>query len=67
MKKKKSGKCESKYNCSSSDAVYILGVIGAAVYNVSISAGFWSAVFGIIKAFVWPAFVVYKLMGFLGL
>lgn len=43
-----------------SGALYGLGVIGAAVYYVQISTGFWAGALGILKAFFWPAFVVYK-------
>ena len=48
-------------------AVYGLGFIGAAVYYVSTATGFWMGVLGVLKAIVWPAFVVYKLMKYLGM
>jgi len=38
---------------------YFLGVIGAAVYYLQSGEGF----VGILKALVWPAFLVYKLLG----
>lgn len=41
--------------------VYGLGFIGALVYFIQQSAGFWAGVLGVIKAIVWPAFLVYKL------
>jgi hypothetical protein len=37
---------------------YGLTIIGAAVYFVGHAAGFWMGVLGILKAFVWPAFVI---------
>ena len=40
-------------------AVYGLGFIGAVIYYVSTATGFWIGVLGILKAFVWPAFLVY--------
>ena len=43
-----------------SSAVYGLGFIGAAIYFISHSAGFWSGVLGFIKALVWPAILVYE-------
>ncbi|MBU2638991.1 MAG: hypothetical protein KJ955_08515 [Nanoarchaeota archaeon] len=46
---------------------YFLGFIGAAVYFISSSVGFWAGVVGFLKALVWPAFVVYGLLKFLGL
>ena len=44
-------------------AVYCLGFLGAAIYYIQQATGFWSGVLGILKAAVWPAFVVYKLLG----
>lgn len=46
-------------------AVYFLGFIGALVYYVQRADGFWLGVLGILKAFVWPAFVIYDLLKFL--
>ncbi|MDD4878434.1 MAG: hypothetical protein PHO02_05365 [Candidatus Nanoarchaeia archaeon] len=46
---------------------YGLGMIGAAVYFISTSVGFWAGVLGFLKAIVWPAFVVYGLLKFLGM
>ena len=43
--------------------VYVLGVLGAAVYYIQHATGFWNGVLGILKALVWPAFVVYSLLG----
>jgi len=48
-------------------AVYGLGFIGAAVYYISHATGFWMGVIGFLKAIVWPAFLVYELLGFLGM
>lgn len=61
---------EKKYNYSHSsgggDAVYGLGLIGAAVFYIQQASGFWSVIVAILKALVWPAFVVYDLLKFLG-
>jgi hypothetical protein len=43
-------------------AVYGLGLIGALVYYIQQASGFWPIILGILKAFVWPAFVVYYLL-----
>jgi len=43
--------------------VYGMGFIGAAVYYVNIAHGFGSDLVGILKALVWPAFLVYHLLG----
>ncbi len=47
-------------NNASSGAIYGLGVVGAGIYFVSHATGFWMGVFGIIKALVWPAIMVYE-------
>lgn len=47
---------------SSGNAVYSLGMLGALVYYISTASGFWIGVLGVLKAIVWPAFVVYDLM-----
>lgn len=51
----------------SSNAVYGLGFIGAVIYYVSTATGFWMGVLGVLKAIVWPAFLVYELLKFLAL
>ena len=47
-------------------AVYGLGLIGALIYYIQHADGFWPGVLGVLKALVWPAFVVYDLLRFLG-
>ena len=57
-------------NCGSSNtgnAVYGLGFIGSAVYYISTATGFWMGVLGVLKAIVWPAFLVFELLKFLGM
>jgi hypothetical protein len=51
----------------SGSAVYGMGFIGAAVYYISTASGFWMGVLGFLKAIVWPAFLVYKALKFLGM
>jgi hypothetical protein len=46
-------------------SVYGLAFIGAAVYFIQHSASFWEGVLGFIKALVWPAILMYKLLEFL--
>jgi hypothetical protein len=41
-------------------AVYGLGLIGAAIYFISVATGFWMGVLGFLKAIVWPVFLVYE-------
>jgi len=47
-------------------AVYGLGLIGAAIYFISQATGFWLGVLGFLKALVWPVFLVYEVLKFVG-
>ena len=51
---------------SHSSAVYGLGFIGALVYYIAYSSGFWNGVLGFLKALVWPAILVYEALKGLG-
>jgi hypothetical protein len=44
-------------------AVYGLGMIGAAVYFIQHATSFGDGVLGLLKAIVWPAFVIYQALG----
>ena len=46
--------------------IWFLGAIGAAIFYIQQSFTFWEGVLGILKAIIWPVFVVYHLLGFLG-
>jgi hypothetical protein len=35
------------------------------VYYIQGAGGFWAVILGVLKALVWPAFVVYDLLKFL--
>jgi hypothetical protein len=48
------------YKGGSSNAIYVLGVVGAAIYYLSKATGFWNGVLGLLKSFVWPAYLVYE-------
>ncbi len=50
---------------SACDAVYGMGLIGAAIYFISTATTFWMGVLGFLKAIVWPAFLVYEAFKFL--
>lgn len=76
MAKKEIIKKENKENCCNHKwhhknmgcgGGYFLGMIGAAVYFISTTSGFWNIILAILKAIVWPAFVVYGLLKYLGL
>jgi len=47
-------------------AGYGMGFIGAAVYFIGQATTFWGAVLGVLKAIVWPVFLVHALLKFLG-
>jgi hypothetical protein len=47
------------------NAVYGIGLIGAAVYYIGHATTFWMGVLGFLKALVWPAFLVYDVLKFL--
>ena len=56
----------SKYVCmhhSVGGGVYGLGFIGALVYYIQTATGFWNGALGVLKALIWPAMLVYKLLG----
>jgi len=66
-KKQKTNHPKIEYKCSGAGTVYGLGLIGALIYFLSTSTGFWSAIIGIAKSIVWPVFLVYELFHFLAL
>jgi hypothetical protein len=48
-----------------SSAIYGLAFIGALIYFIQSATGFWMGVLGFLKALVWPAILIYKLLEFL--
>lgn len=46
----------------SGNAVYGFGLIGAAVFYLSSASTFWTGFIGILKALIWPAFLVYEVL-----
>jgi hypothetical protein len=62
-------KCVHDKKChhhASPGAVYGLGFIGAAIYYISVATTFWMGVLGLLKAIVWPVFLVLEALKFLG-
>jgi hypothetical protein len=43
--------------------IYFLGFIGSAVYYIQNATSFGMGFVGFLKALVWPAFLVHKLLG----
>lgn len=58
--------CSTGSNCGCGFGGYGLGVIGAAVYYISTATGFWNGVLGVLKSLIWPAFVVFEILKFIG-
>jgi len=55
-----------KCNCGAcGGGIYGLAFLGAVVYYIQHADSFWMGVFGFLKALVWPAILVYKLLEFL--
>ncbi len=55
----------SKHTNQGGSVVYCFGLIGAAVYFIGSATSFWVGVLGLLKALVWPAFLVHYLFKFL--
>ena len=51
----------------SGGALYGLGFLGALVYYLSTATSLWTGLLGIIKAILWPAFLVYGALKFMGM
>lgn len=67
MKDSKKCECGHHHKKMGKGGFYCLGVIGSAVYFIGGTATFWLGVLGFLKALVWPVFLVYGLMRFLGM
>jgi hypothetical protein len=48
-------------------AIYGLGFLGALVYYLTTATSIWGGFIGVLKAIVWPAFLVYGIMKFMGM
>lgn len=46
-------------------AIYGMAFIGALIYFIQHAHTFWEGAFGFVKALVWPAILIYKLLEFL--
>jgi len=52
-------------HCSSSNAIYGLGVVGALFYFLQGASSFVAVIMGIGKAIFWPAILMFKLLTYL--
>lgn len=67
---KKKTKKNSSTNCNQQNpisAFYGLGFIGALIYYITSATSFWAGILGVLKALVWPVFLIYELMKYLGI
>ncbi|GAA2581278.1 hypothetical protein GCM10010435_68390 [Winogradskya consettensis] len=44
------------------DVVYGLGLIGALIHYLTEANAFWPALLGVLKALIWPVFLVQSLL-----
>jgi len=55
-------KCSGN-NCGAcGGGIYGLAMLGALIYYIQHAETFWMGVLGVLKALVWPAILVYKLL-----
>lgn len=51
---------------TSGNGIYGLGFLGALIYYLTTATSFWIGVIGVVKALLWPGFLVYELLLYLG-
>jgi hypothetical protein len=62
------GKMKEHIHCHGcGGAFYGLGFLGALVYYLTTASSLWTGFLGVIKALLWPAFLVYGALNFLGI
>ena len=49
-------------NQGSLGGVFLATYLGAAVYFVHHTQGFWGTIWGLIQALFWPAYVIYEVL-----
>ncbi len=57
---------KAKQAAAASAPVYGIGLIGAVVYYMQIAHSFGDVILGLLKAIVWPAFLVHGLLRLVG-
>ncbi|PKG32628.1 hypothetical protein [Methanoregula sp.] len=51
----------------SGGALYFVGFLGALYYYLTTATSFLAGVIGVVKALLWPAFLVYGVLKYLGM
>lgn len=59
------GSVGKKGNNAATGGIYGLAFIGALIYFIQHADTFWIGALGFLKALVWPAILIYKLLEFL--
>lgn len=59
-RKEKVVKVKKMHGGGPGGGIYGLGFIGALIYFIQNSDTFWMGVLGILKAMVWPAFLIHR-------
>ncbi len=58
---------EKSNSCTATGgSLYGLGFLGAAIYYIGHTATFWAGVLGFLKAMIWPLFLVYDVLKYIG-
>ena len=60
------GKLKKCATTSCGGCGYFVALIGAAVYYIQMAEGFGAIIVAILKSLVWPAFLVYEVLKFVG-
>jgi hypothetical protein len=53
------------HNRPCNGGIYFFGFVGAVIYYIQTATSFWMGALGVLKALVWPAFLVYESLKFL--
>lgn len=51
---------------NSTSAIYVMGIVGAAIYFIGQATSFGMGIVGFLKALVWPVFLVYEALSHYG-
>ncbi|XZF16250.1 hypothetical protein ACTHGU_08935 [Chitinophagaceae bacterium MMS25-I14] len=57
----------NKQMVTQGSVIYAMAFIGAFIYYLQHTMGFWPGVVGFLKALIWPGILVYRIMEFLKL
>ncbi len=50
----------NKSNAAAGGGAYFLGFLGSVIYFISTAGSFGEGLLGVLKSFVWPAFLVFE-------